>query len=170
MFILSSISLAEIAPFAESMVSPRCALLDSILSGWSGGDGESNMQHCFGVTSSIDGSSAVLIIGVISNSLLVSMLHRFAHHSIAERIEREDRPDATDEENKAVQDCVLAHTFVSSLRSRPRLGAFMFEEVSFGPHGEYSIDFENVAEQEDEVQEHTSNNFWSEWRKIVSVV
>jgi len=164
------ISLVEIAPFAESMVGSRCALINNILSGWSGGDGGDTIQSCFGVKSSLNGSSAVLIIGVILNSLLVSMLHRFAHHSLAERIEREDRPDATDNENKIVQDCVLAHTFVSSLRSRPRLGAFAFEEVSFGPHGEYSIDFENLSEQEEEAQEHTSNNFWSEWRKIVSVV
>jgi len=170
-FVLSIvISLIEIAPFAESMVGSRCALINKILSGWSGGDRGDTMHYCFGVKSRLDGSSVVLIIGVILNSLLVLMLHRFAHHSIAERIEREDRPDATDNENKTVQECVLAHTFVSSLHSRPRLGAFIFEEVSFGPHGEYSIDFENVAEAEQEEEAHTSNNFWSEWRKIVSVV
>ena len=94
-------------------------------------------------------------------------MHRFAHHALWERIEREDRPDATDDENKMVRESVLAHTFVSRLRRRPRLGAFMFEEVSFGPHSEYEIDFENVAETE---EPHTSNNFWLEWTKIVSVI
>lgn len=39
--------------------------------------------------------------------------------------------------------------------------------LSFGPHGEYEIDFENVAENE---EPHTSNNFWQEWTKIVSVI
>jgi len=148
------------------MVGKHCGLLNQILSGWSGGEGD-DLHNCFGVKSSLNGSSAVLIIGVILNSLLVSMLHRFAHHSIAERIEREDRPDATEDENKTVRDCVLAHTFVTRLRKRPRLGKFMFEEVSFGPDGEYEIDFENVVENE---EPHTSNNFWSEWTKIVSVI
>jgi len=160
------VSLIEISPFTESMVGKHCQLINQILSGWSGGEGD-DLHYCFDVKSSIDGSSAVLIIGVVLNSLLVSMLHRFAHHSMTERIEREDRPDATEDENKNVRDCVLAHTFVSSLRKRPRLGAFMFEDVSFGPNGEYEIDFENVAENE---EPHTSNNFWSEWTKIVSVI
>jgi len=159
-------SLIEISPFAESMVGKHCGLLNQILSGWSGGEGD-DLHYCFDVKSSLNGSSAVLIIGVILNSLLVSMLHRFAYHSIAERIEREDRPDATEDENKTVQDFVLAHTFVTRLRKRPRLGKFMFEEVSFGPDGEYEIDFENVVENE---EPHTSNNFWSEWTKIVSVI
>ena len=156
-----SASLIEIQPFSESMVGKHCSLLNQIVGGWWGGDAEDDLHYCFDVKASIDGSSAVLIIGVILNSLLVSSLHRFAHHAIWERIEREDRPDATSDENKTVQECVLAHTFVSRLRKRPRLGAFMFEEVSFGPHSEYEIDFENVTEDEGA---HTSNNFWSEWR------
>ena len=169
-FILYSASLVEISPFAESMVGTHCSLLNQILSGWSGGDAAEDLQYCFSVKSSVDGSSAVLIIGVILNSLLVSSLHRFAHHGIWERIEREDRPDATDDENRTVRECVLAHTFVSQLRKRPRLGAFMFEDVSFGPHSEYEADdldgslFENLEEQ------HASSNFWSEWSKIVSVI
>jgi len=160
-------SLIEIQPFSESMVGKHCSLLNQILGGWSGGDAEDDLHYCFDVKASIDGSSAVLIIGVILNSLLVSSLHRLAHHAIWERIEREDRPDATGDENKTVQECVLAHTFVSRLRKSPRLGAFMFEEISFGPHSEYEIDFENVTEDEGA---HTSNNFWSEWSKIVSVI
>ena len=151
------------------MVGKHCSLLNQILSGWSSsGDGTDDLHYCFDVKSTIDGSSAVLIIGVVLNSLLVSSLHRFAHHALWERIEREDRPDATDDENRMVRECVLAHTFVSRLRKRPRLGTFMFEEVSFGPHGEYEIDFENVAETEE--AGHTSNNFWSEWSKVVSVI
>jgi len=161
-------SLLEISPFAESMVGEHCSLLNQILSGWSGGGGDDDLHYCFDVKSSLDGTSAVLIIGVILNSLLVSSLHRFAHHAIWERIEREDRPDATENENKMVGECVRAHTFVSRLRKR-RLGAFMFEDVSFGPHSEYDFeDFENVAESEE--PSHTSNNFWSEWTKIVSVI
>lgn len=128
-FYLFSASLVEISPFAESMVGEHCSILNQILSGWSGGDGDNELHYCFDVKSSIDGTSAVLIIGVVLNSLLVSSLHRFAHHAIWERIEREDRPDATEDENKTVRECVLAHTFVSRLRARPRLGAFMFEEV-----------------------------------------
>ena len=144
------------------MVGSHCIILNQILSGFSGDD----LHYCFDVKSSIDGSSAVLIIGVILNSLLVSTLHRLAHHAIWERIEREDRPDATQEENDSVRDCVFAHIFVHKLRQRRRLGRFMFEDVSFGPQMEYEIDFENVADEEP----HTSNNFWSEWKKIVSVI
>ncbi|KAL7543818.1 hypothetical protein ACHAXR_013117 [Thalassiosira sp. AJA248-18] len=158
-------SLVEISPFSESMVGTHCSLLNQILSGWSGGEGD-DLHYCFDVKSSIDGSSAVLIIGVVLNSMLVSGLHRFAHHAIWERIEREDRPDATEDENKTVRLSVLSHTFISKLRRRPRLAAFMFEEVSFGPQYE-EIDFENVTENE---ELHTSNNFWSEWTKIVSVI
>jgi len=45
----------------------------------------------------------------------------------------------------------------------------MFEEVSFGPNSEYSLEFEDVVESNDE-EPHTLNDFWSEWRKIVSVI
>ncbi|KAL3790089.1 hypothetical protein HJC23_013600 [Cyclotella cryptica] len=159
-------SLVEIAPFSDSMVGKHCSLLNQILSGWSGGNGD-ELHHCFGVKSSLDGSSAVLIIGVTLNSLLVSTLHRFAHHAMWERIEREDRPGACEDEAKTVRECCLAHTFVSKLRKTPRFGTFMFDDVSFGPHSEYEIDFnEIVAENE----EPDSANFWSEWRKIVSVI
>jgi uncharacterized paraquat-inducible protein A len=157
-------SLIEIAPFSQSMVGQHCSLLNQILSGWSGGDGN-ELHHCFGVKSSLDGSSAVLIIGVMLNSILISTLHRFAHHALWERIEREDRPDATEDETKTVRECCLAHTFVSKLRKMRRVGNFMFDVVSFGPHSEYEIDFENVAENEE-----PEENFWSEWRKIVSVI
>lgn len=150
------------------MIGEHCTLLNKILSGWSGGEGDDDLHYCFDVHSYLDGSSAVLIIGVLLNSLLVSIIHRFAHHSIAERIEREDRPDATEDENRNVRDCVLAHTFVSSLRRRPRLATFIFEDVSFGPSYDDEINFENVIENEQEG--HTSNNFWSEWTKIVSVI
>ena len=160
-------SLIEITPFSESMIGRHCGLLDQILSGWSGGDTESSegLNHCLGVKSTIDGSSAVLIIGVMLNSLLISTLHRFAHHAMWERIEREDRPEASEDESKNVKQCVLAHTFLSKLR-KSRLGAFMFEDVSFGPHSEYEIDFENAVENEDP----SSINFWSEWRNIVSMI
>ena len=164
---LFSASLLEISPFAESMVGEHCSLLNQILSGWSGGAGENDLHYCFDVKSSIDSSATVLIIGVILNSFLVSSLHRLAHHALWERIEREDRPDATEVENKTVRECVLAHTFVSRLRKRPRLGRFMFEDVSFGPNSEYDLEFEDVVENE---VLHTSNDFWSEWRKIVSVI
>src|SRR6056300_393118 len=106
------------------MVGKHCSLLNQIFGGWSGRDAEDDLYYCFDVKASIDGSSAVLIIGVILNSLLVSSLHRFAHHAIWERIEREDRPDASDDENRTVRECVLAHRFVSFLRKRPRLGKF----------------------------------------------
>jgi len=43
----------------------------------------------------------------------------------------------------------------------------MFEDVSFGPNSEYDLEFEDVVENE---VPHTSNDFWSEWRKIVSVI
>ena len=81
----------------------------------------------------------------------------------------EDRPDATELENKTVRECVHAHTFLSRLRKRPWIGKFMFEEVSFGPNSEYSFEFEDVVESNDE-EPHTLNDFWSEWRKIVSVI
>lgn len=149
------------------MVGEHCSLLNQILSGWSGGTGDNDLHYCFDVKSSIDGSATVLIIGVILNSFLVSSLHRFAHHALWERVEREDRPDATELENKTVRECVLAHTFISQLRKRPRLGRFMFEEVSFGPNSEYDLEFEDVIENEDP---HVSNDFWSEWRTIVSVI
>ena len=167
-FHCNSASLIEISPFSEAMVGEHCSLLNQVLSGWSSTEGD-DLHYCFDVKSSIGGSSAVLIIGVLLNSLMISSLHRFAHHAIWERYEREDRPDSTEDENATLRDCVLAHTFVSKLRKRPRLGAFMFEDVSFGPHGEYSYEdeFENVAENE---EAHTSNNFWSEWTKIVSVI
>ena len=148
------------------MVGEHCSLLNQILSGWSGGEGD-DLRYCFDVKSNLDGSSAVLIIGVFLNSLLVSSLHRFAHHALWERVEREDRPNASEDENKIVRECVRDHTFVSRLRAQPRLGNFMFEEVSFGPHSEYEIDFENVAEDE---EPHTSNSYWAEWSKIVSVI
>ena len=165
-----SVSLIEISPFAESMVGQHCSLLNQILSGWSGSNGD-DLQYCFDVKSNIDGSSAVLIIGVVLNSMIVSILHRFAHLALWERIEREDRPDATEDENRVVRESVIAHKFVSNLRKRPRLGAFVFEEMSFGPAYEEQIDFENVVENEIEEDAHaTSNNFWSEWTKIVSVI
>ncbi len=164
-----SASLVELSPFSESMVGKHCSILNQILSGWSTSpDGNDDLQYCFDVKSSIDGSSSVLIIGVILNSLLVSSVHRLAHHAIWERIEREDRPDSSEQENKTVKECVLAHIFVSRLRKRPRLGAFLFEEVSFGPHSEYDIDFENVTENEDPTT--SSSTYWSEWRKVVSVI
>ncbi|KAL7484832.1 hypothetical protein ACHAW6_010713 [Cyclotella cf. meneghiniana] len=159
-------SLIEISPFSDSMVGKHCSLLNQILSGWSGGNGN-DLHHCFGVKSSLDGSSAVLIIGVMLNSLLISTLHRFAHHAMWERIEREDRPGASEDETTTLRECCLAHTFVSKLRKTRRLGTFMFDDVSFGPQSDYEIDFnEIVAESE----EPDSLNFWSEWRKIVSVI
>jgi len=166
-------SLIEISPFSESMVGKHCSLLNQILGGWSGSDTNvaDDLHYCFDVKSSIGASSTVLIIGVVLNSLLVSSLHRFAHHAIWERIEREDRPDATDDENRTVQECVLAHRFVSILRKRPRLGKFIFEEVSFGVgYSEYEIDFNAVEDEDDNDEPHTSNNFWNEWSKIVSVI
>ena len=163
------VSLLELSPFAESMVGEHCGLINQILSGWSGGTGDNDLHYCFDVKSSIDGSAAVLITAVILNSFLISSLHRFAHHALWERVEREDRPDATELENKTVRECVHAHTFLSRLRKRPRIGRFMFEEVSFGPNSEYSLEFEDVVESNDE-EPHTLNDFWSEWRKIVSVI
>ena len=144
-------SLIEISPFSESMVGKHCSLLNQILGGWSGGDNAADdLHYCFDVKSSIGASSAVLIIGVVLNSLLVSSLHRFAHHAIWERIEREDRPDATDDENRTVRECVLAHRFVFVLRKRPRLGKFIFEEVSFGVgYSEYEIDFNAIEDEVD---------------------
>lgn len=156
-------SLLEISPFAKAMVGEHCSLLNHILSGWSG-DNRDNLHQCFAVKSSIDGSSAVLIIGVILNSLLTSTLHRFAHHAMWERIEREDRPDATEDETRIVRENVLSHTFISRIR-KSRLNAFILDEVSFGPVHEYE-DFENVVESE----EPDSAHFWQEWRKIVSVI
>lgn len=164
-FIIAIIaSLIEINPFSESMVGEQCGLANKILSGWSGSD-SNDLDHCFGVKSSIDGSSAVLIVGVLLNSFLISILHRLAHHAIWERVEREDRPNTNEDESKNVRECVLSHTFVSRLR-KSRVGNVLFEEISFGPHSEYEIDFENVAEND----ENNSANFWSEWRKIVSVI
>eukprot|EP00970_Alexandrium_tamarense_P008366 scaffold1593_cov193-Alexandrium_tamarense.AAC.67 len=156
-------SLLEISPFAKAMVGEHCSLLNHILSGWSG-DNRDNLHQCFAVKSSIDGSSAVLIIGVILNSLLTSTLHRFAHHAMWERIEREDRPDATEDETRIVRENVLSHTFISRIR-KSRLNAFILDEVSFGPVHEYE-DFENVVESEGPDSAH----FWQEWRKIVSVI
>ena len=158
------ISLAEIGPFSSSMVEQQCSLLDNILSGFTGSGGD-ELHHCFSVQSSIDSSSAVLIIGVILNSLLVSTLHRLCHHALWERIEREDRPDASADESSAVRDCVLAHTFVSNLR-KTKIGYIIFEEISVGRHGEFEIDFDNVVEDE----EPGSAGFWSEWQKMVSVI
>ena len=163
------VSLVEISPFSDSMAGTHCSILNQILSGWAThGGGDDDLHYCFDVKSSIDGSSSVLIIGVVLNSFLVSSVHRFAHHAIWERIEREDRPHATEQENKTVRECVLAHTFISRLRKRPRLGAFLFEEVTFGPNSEYAIDFENVTEHDDPTT--SSNTYWSEWRKVVSVI
>ncbi|KAL3784043.1 hypothetical protein ACHAWO_008033 [Cyclotella atomus] len=158
-------SLIEISPFSDSMVGQHCITLNQILSGWTGESGE-ELHQCFGVKSSLDASSAVLIIGVMLNSLLISTLHRFAHHAMWERIEREDRPDATEDETKTVRECASAHTFVSKLRQTQRIGTFMFDNVSFGPHSEYEVNFEDVLENE----EPDAENFWTEWRKVVSVI
>jgi uncharacterized paraquat-inducible protein A len=157
-------SLAEIGPFSSSMVEQHCSLLEKMLSGFTGSGGD-DLHHCYSVKSGIDSSSAVLIVGVILNSLLVSTLHRLCHHALWERIEREDRPDASADESNSVRDCVLAHTFVSKLR-KTKLGYIIFEEITFGPHGEFEIDFENVVEDE----EPGSAGFWNEWQKMVSVI
>ena len=62
----------------------------------------------------------------------------------------------------------MAHRFVSVLRKRPRLGKFIFEEVSFGVgYSEYEIDFNAIEDEDDNVDPHT---FWSEWSKVVSVI
>lgn len=158
-------SLVEITPFSASMVGNHCRTLNQMLSGWTGGSSE-ELHQCFGVKSSLNGSSAVLIIGVMLNSLLISTLHRFAHHAMWERIEREDRPDASEDENKTVRECALAHTFISKLRKKQRLASFMFENVSFGPNS-YE-DFEDVLENEEPAGD--AENFWSEWRKVMSVI
>jgi len=155
------VSLVEIGPFSSSMVEQHCSMLEKILAGFS----TDELHHCFSVKSTIDSSAAVLITGVILNSLLVSTFHRVCHHAIWERIEREDRPDASEDESNSVRDCVLAHTFVSNLR-KAKLGYIIFEEVSFGPHGEFDIDFENVVLDE----EPGSSGFWDEWNKMVSVI
>ena len=161
-FVISILaSLAEIGPFSRSMVEQHCTLIEKMLSGFTSGE----LHQCFSVKSSIDGSAAVLITGVILNSLLVSTLHRLCHHALWERIEREDRPDSSTEESNTVRDCVLAHTFVSNLRKR-KLGYIIFEEISFGPHGEVEIDFENVVKDEDP----GSVGFWNEWHNMVSVI
>jgi hypothetical protein len=109
----------------------------------------------------------VLIIAVMLNSLLISTMHRLAHHAMWERIEREDRPDASEDETKTVRECVMAHTFVSRLRKTRRLGNFIFDDVSFGPHSEYEVNFEDILENE---EPDDAENFWSEWRKVVSVI
>ena len=158
-------SLVEISPFSESMVGQHCSLINQILSGWTGERGE-DLHQCFGVKSSLGGSSAVLIIGVMLNSLLISTLHRFAHHAMWERIEREDRPDTSEDETAIIRECASAHTFVTKLRKTRRLGKFIFDDVSFGPHSEYEVNFEDVLENE----EPDAENFWSEWRKVVSVI
>ena len=101
---------------------------------------------------------------MILNSLLVSTLHRLCHHAIWERIEREDRPNSSQDESRTVKDCVLAHTFVSNVRMT-KLGFIMFEEITFGPL-ENDYNFENVLEDE----EPSSANFWQDWGKIVSVI
>mmetsp|Transcript_34010 Transcript_34010/g.69337 ORF Transcript_34010/g.69337 Transcript_34010/m.69337 type:complete len:1431 (+) Transcript_34010:80-4372(+) len=155
------VSLVEIGPFSSSMVEQHCSMLEKILAGFS----TDELHHCFSVKSTIDSSAAVLITGVILNSLLVSTLHRLCHHAIWERIEREDRPDASADESNSVRDCVLAHTFVSNLR-KAKLGYIIFEEVSFGPHGEFDINFESVVDDE----EPGSSGFWDEWNKMVSVI
>jgi uncharacterized paraquat-inducible protein A len=159
-------SLAEISPFSKSMVGQHCRLINQILSGWTGETGE-ELHKCFAVKSSLDASSVVLIIAVMLNSLLISTMHRLAHHAMWERIEREDRPDASEDETKTVRECVMAHTFVSRLRKTRRLGNFIFDEVSFGPHSEYEVNFEDILENE---EPDDAENFWSEWRKVVSVI
>jgi len=162
-FILAILaSLVEIGPFSSSMVEQHCSLLDKMLSGFTGSGGD-DLHHCYSVKSSIDSSCAILIAGVILNSLLVSTLHRLCHHALWERIEREDRPDASADESNAVRECVLAHIFVSKLRET-KLGYVIFEEIS--PHGEFEVDFENVVEDE----EPGSAGFWNEWHKMVSVI
>ena len=158
-------SLLEISPFSESMVGQHCKVLNQILSGWTGQYSD-ELQQCFGVKSSLDRSSAVLIIGVMLNSILISILHRLAHHAMWERIEREDRPDAPEDEMKTVHECAKGHTFLSKLRKTRRIGNFIFDDVSFGPSSECELNFENVLAN----QEHDAQNFWSEWRKIVSVI
>jgi len=160
-------SLVEISPFAKGMVSEHCSLLNQILSGWDDGAGSGDLHYCFDVRSRIDGTAAVLFIGVLLNSLIISTLHRLAHHAVWERVEREDRPDASEDETRVVKESVRAHGFVSWLHSKPRLGGWMFEEISFGPHSDYDDDFENVVDHEDDQNPTT---FWNEWSKIVSVI
>ena len=154
-------SLAETGQFSSSMVQEQCNLLEQVLSGFS----TDELHHCFSVKTTISSSSTVLIGGVILNSLLVSTMHKLCHHAIWERIEREDRPDAPTDESNTLRDCLLAHTFVSKVRNT-KIGYIIFEEISFGPHGEFDIDFENIVE--DEEPGHTG--FWNEWQKMVSVI
>ena len=160
-------SLVEISPFAKGMVSEHCSLLNQILSGWDESAGGEDLRYCFDVRSRLDGTAAVLFIGALLNSLIISTLHRLAHHAIWERVEREDRPDASEDETRIVKESVRAHGFVSWLHSKPRLGNWMFEEISFGPHSDYDEDFENVVDHEDDQNPTT---FWNEWSKIVSVI
>ena len=167
-------SLIEIDPFSESMVGERCKLLDKLLVGLSADGAAEGIDKCFGITSSIDGGVAVLVLGVLLNSMVVSMLHRLAHHAMWERIEREDRPNSSEEETRVVRESVRSHVFVSRLRRWRFLGSFMFEDISFGPttrHNdvgseEEEVEFEHMVEN----HESESENFWTEWRKIVSVI
>lgn len=83
-------SLLEISTFASFIVGDRCDLISKILKEYF----ESTIKDdsdatCFTVRSSVEDSSWVLVMGALVNSMIVSILLRFAHLSVTERIQSE---------------------------------------------------------------------------------
>lgn len=83
-------SLLEISTFASFIVGHHCDLINQILKEhFESAIPDASDATCFTVRSSVENSTLVLVLGVLVNSIIVSILLRFAHCSVAERIEAE---------------------------------------------------------------------------------
>jgi len=90
-FVISIVaSLLEISTFASFIIGDKCDLINKILKEYfvSALDNASDAT-CFTVRSSVEKSAGFLIAGVLVNSFVVSLVLRFVHCSVAERIDEE---------------------------------------------------------------------------------
>jgi hypothetical protein len=83
-------SLLEISTFASFIVGDKCDLIKKILKDYfETAMTDDSDATCFTVRSSVESNVGVLVAGVLVNSFTVSLLLRFVHCSIAERIKKE---------------------------------------------------------------------------------
>ena len=90
-FVISIIaSLLEISTFASFIIGDKCDLINKILKEYfASAIPDSSDATCFTVRSTVQTSSCFLVAGVLVNSFVVSLVLRFVHSSVAERIETE---------------------------------------------------------------------------------
>jgi hypothetical protein len=157
-FVLSIIAaLFQISTFASFIIGNRCDMINQFLHEFFGealqGDGV-----CYTVEASVDHNCWYLVTGVFLNSFVVSVVLRFAHCAMDERIARSQTIRGQTPQHPAANDLLVDATLSQTLSQtifRLPIGCIIF--------GRDSSLSSNVVEGGEEEEEEEQRPEWRDW-------